>query len=98
MTEKIGFTRGKEEEGLKIEFIDIKRAFFHAIARREVYVELPAEDAQEGMCGLLKKSMYGTSDAAQGLEECYASAHTDIGFAHGKAPTCVFYHPERNIS
>ena len=28
----------------KIEFIDIKRAFFHAEARRDVYVELPEED------------------------------------------------------
>ena len=31
----------------------------------EVYVELPAEDAEEGMCGLLRKSMHGTRDAAQ---------------------------------
>ena len=69
MTERVGFSKGREADGMKIEFMDIKRAFFHATARREVYVELPQEDAQEGMCGMLKKSMYGTRDAAQNWEE-----------------------------
>ena len=49
----------------KLLFIDIKKAFFHALARRTVYVALPPEDSEPGMCGLLRKSMYGTRDAAQ---------------------------------
>ena len=67
MTEGVGYEKGKEQEGMKLEFIDIRRAFFHAMARRKVFVDLPEEDAQEGMCGRLNKSMYGTRDAAQKL-------------------------------
>eukprot|EP00969_Alexandrium_andersonii_P018827 821690-Alexandrium_andersonii.AAC.1 len=59
VAEGAGFERGKEEAGVKLEFIDIKRAFVRAKARRAAYAELPPEDAEEGMCGLLRKSMYG---------------------------------------
>ena len=50
---------------MKLDFIDVRRVYFHAKARREVYVKLPAEDSEEGMCGRLNKAMYGTRDAAQ---------------------------------
>eukprot|EP00969_Alexandrium_andersonii_P048723 2137145-Alexandrium_andersonii.AAC.1 len=60
---------------MKLEFIDIKRAFFHAKARREVYVDLPPEDAEEGTCGVLKISMHDARDAAQNWEECYRDVH-----------------------
>ena len=46
----------------KLLFVDIKRAYFHAEARRKVYVQLPEEDASPGMCGRLDKSMYGTRE------------------------------------
>ena len=60
-------------------------------------MELPEEDAQEGMCGRLNKSMYGTRDAAQHWEEHYSQAHQEIGFEQGMASTCVFVHKTRNI-
>ena len=47
---------------------DVSRAFFHAKACREVFVQLADEDKQPGeerMCGRLNYSMYGTRDAAQ---------------------------------
>ena len=47
---------------------DISRAFFHALAKRRVYVQLPEEDRGDGeeeLCGRLNYSMYGTRDAAQ---------------------------------
>ena len=97
VTEGIGYEKGKEDQGMKLEFIDIKRAFFHAKAKREVFVELPKEDATPGMCGRLKKSMYGTRDAAHNWEECYREAHLSMGFQQGKASTCVYYHAKRNI-
>ena len=65
MTEGIGYKKGKRHQGHKIGFIDIKRAYFHAPSKRAVYIDLPEEDREEGMCGLLLKSMYGTRDAAQ---------------------------------
>ena len=62
--ERIGYVPG-DKEGMKLDFIDIRKAFFHADARREVYIELPMEDHEEGKCGKLRKSLYGTRDAAQ---------------------------------
>ena len=47
---------------MKIEFIDIKRAYLQVDAKREVYVELPQEDWEEGKCAKLIKAMYGTRD------------------------------------
>ena len=43
---------------MKIDFIDISRAYFQAEAIRDVYVQLPDEDWEEGMCGKLMKSMW----------------------------------------
>jgi len=71
VTEGIGYEPGKLEEGMKIDFIDISRAFFQADAVRKVYVQLPPEDHQEGMCGRLGKSVYGTRDAAQNWSDTY---------------------------
>ena len=65
VTEGIGFKEGQREKGFKIDFIDIRRAHFYSKARRRVFVKLPPEDAEPGMCCLLLKSMYGTRDAAQ---------------------------------
>ena len=48
-------------------FIDVKRAYFHAPVKRNLFVELPPEDRDpaDGDCvGRLLKSMYGTRDAA----------------------------------
>ncbi len=52
----------------KFLFIDIKRTYFHAKCIRDVYVDLPEQDYQEGMCSKLEKAMYGTRDAAQNWE------------------------------
>jgi hypothetical protein len=61
-------------ERMCLDFIDAARAQFHATARREVYVELSKEDSEEGKSGLLKKAVYGTSDAAQN----WAAEYTDM--------------------
>ena len=62
---KMLFSLYASKEKMCLDFIDVSRAYFHAKARRKLYVELPPEDAEEGMCGKLEKSMYGTRDAAQ---------------------------------
>ena len=80
-----------------MEFIDIRRAYFHSNARREVYVKLPPEDHEEGMCGHLVKSMYGTRDAAQNWECQYAETMEKMGFTRGKAAPCLFYHSGHNL-
>ena len=65
-------TRGKE---YKLLYADVSRAYFHAKAMRPVYVRIPQEDfepGEEGLCGKLLLSMYGTRDAAQNWHEEYA--------------------------
>ena len=47
-TEGIGYVDGRTR-GMKLEFIDVRRAYYHAPAIREVYVSLPPEDAEEGI-------------------------------------------------
>ena len=52
--------------------IDIKRAYFYAPAKRQVFIEIPEEDKEAGdedRVGRLQLSLYGTRDAAQNLYE-----------------------------
>ena len=79
---------------------DVSRAFFHAKARREAYVQLAPEDQEPGdekKCGRLNFSMYGTRDAAQNWASEYAEMLVSIGFTQGKASLCVFHHRDRGI-
>lgn len=75
VAEGIGYGDGLH---YKIYFIDIKRAYFYAPAKRDVYVRLPMEDFDEGKCGKLNKSMYGTRDASLNLENEYVRFMTSI--------------------
>ena len=65
VTEGVGFVTGDKLNGMKIDFIYVRRAYFYANAVRDVYVELGPERATPGMCGRLNKALYGTRDAAQ---------------------------------
>eukprot|EP00974_Lingulodinium_polyedra_P115314 11154815-Lingulodinium_polyedra.AAC.1 len=82
---------------MKIYFIGVRRAYFYAEARSKVYIELPEEDQEEGMCGRLRKSMYGTRDAAHNWEKEYVGFMKEAGFKQGISTPCVFYHEEREI-
>jgi hypothetical protein len=94
VTEDIGW--GKDWQ-YKLEFIDVKRAYFYAEAKRNVYVKLPDEDFAPGMCGKLLKSMYGTRDAAFNWEEEYSNFMINCGFTRGISSPCVFYHKAKDI-
>ena len=66
-------TSGNKGEMLMVN--DISRAFFHAPAKRKVYVQLPNEDGGDGtqkLCDRLNISMYGTRDAAQNWSTEYS--------------------------
>ena len=64
-TEGVGYNEGDRSGGMCLMFIDVKRAFFNAHAKRSVYVQFPPEDNEEGKRGRLLKSLYGTRDAAR---------------------------------
>ena len=56
------------EDPFLITTADVSRAHFYADAVRDVHVRLPDEDTkakQPGVCGKLRKTMYGSLDAAQ---------------------------------
>ena len=88
MTKEIGWDNEKGWTK-KMEFIDVRRAYFHAEALRNIYIELPEEDFEEGMCGNLLKSVYGTRDAVQNWEAAYTKFMLDCGPVTGKATLCI---------
>ena len=93
-------TTTTDNRGETIMVNDISRVFFHAKAKREVFVQLPNEDinpGEENMCGKLKHFMYGTRDAAQNWYQEYSNQLIQIGFVQGKVSPCVFHHRERGI-
>ena len=84
-------TPGNKGESIMIN--DISRAFFHAPAKRMVYVQLPNEDQQhveECLCGRLNFSMYGIRDAAQNWSDQHSGHLVSDGFKQGVASPCTF--------
>ena len=51
VTEGMGYQRGKENYGMKLDFIDIRRAYYHDVARPKIYINLPEGHQEEGMSG-----------------------------------------------
>ena len=59
---------GSVSEDLCMLVVDVRKAHLCAPATRDVFIEPPKEDKEEGeedMCGQLQYSMYGTRDAAK---------------------------------
>ena len=74
----------------KLAFIDIRKAYLNAPVQRAIYVRLPKEDHEPGMCGRLNVSLYGTRDAARNWEEEYTRTLEAAGYVHGRASPCIF--------
>ena len=70
---------------MKIDFIDIRREYYHAEARRKVYINLPEGDQEEGMWGILVESLEGIRDAAQNWEHTYVKFMESVKFIRGIA-------------
>jgi len=75
----------------------VRRAYFHARARRLVYVKLPEEDYEEGKRGKLIKAMYGAREAAQNLECESVEFMEGIGFRRGNPAPRTFWHEGRGL-
>ena len=88
----------RQRKQLTLGVLDVSRAHFHPPAEREVYIDLPAEDAEPGMVGLLKKTIYGTRDAAAQWEKFYGDVFEAAGFKTGLFSPCLFHNPERDVS
>ena len=80
---------------MQLLLLDISRAYFNAKTDPEkpTYVQLPDEvGAPPGTCALLRKHMYGTQRAAEGLQDGYTEALLAMEFTQGSASACVFSH------
>ena len=80
--------------------IDIKRAYFYAPARQDIYVKLPPEDPRSKdptVCGKLRQSLYGTRDAGANLHAAYSAFLKRIGFSQGIANPCHFNQSDRAL-
>ena len=81
------------KDTFSIMHIDVSRAYFHAKAQRPVLIRLPVEDrmgADAGKVGLMKKSMYGTRDAASNWERDWQGHVQKWGFNWGSARRICF--------
>ena len=79
---------------------DVSRAHLCADAVRCVYVRLPDEHPkakQPGVSGKLRKTMYGSLDAAQRWREPCAQVLEAGGFPRGVASPCHFFHKRLQI-
>ena len=93
-------TSSKEEQYEKIIMVnDVARAFFEAPATRQIAVELPPEDTEDGedMVGLLLQSLYGTRDAARNFQNEVKKFLTGVGFEQGRYNTSTYLHRDRGI-
>ncbi len=68
---------------MNIGFIDVKRSYFHAKARLEVYMALPADDWEEGKCGRRREAKCGAMNVAHNWKYDYAQASEDLGIRRG---------------
>ena len=77
---------------------DVRRAYFYAKIKRDVYIELPQEDPEygTGKIGKLRLCLYGTRDAAKGWQETLSAQLEAIGFVRGIGHPSVFHHKERD--
>ena len=88
------------KEMFSIMHIDVSRVYFHAKAQRPVLIRLPVEDrmgTDAGKVGLMKKSMYGTRDAASNWERDWQENVKNWGFQLGLSSMNLFHHGRNRV-
>ena len=79
---------------LRLMVLDFKRAFLYADIKREVFIELPDDDARKAggsNVGLLHKAMYGTRDAPSAWQKLVRESLESIGFEASKLVNCLYF-------
>ena len=92
-------TVNKRDAESKVVMInDVSRAFFEAPMRRNVCIELPAEQ-QNGKdeVGWLQMSLYGTRDAAANFQEEVQKMMRKAGFIVSRYNPVTFFHPGQGL-
>ena len=95
------FMSGKRRRR-KMGLWDISRAHFMGRAARELYIELPPEDKRHDddeceMVGILRRSMYGTQDAARIFQEDYQQWLKENGAEFSKICPAMYKFKEKDL-
>ena len=80
--------------------LDVSCAFLYGKAKREIYIELPAEDPMgkdTNLVGKLQCAMYGTRDAPQIWQEEVGATLGALGFTTSMHQPSMYYHSKRDI-
>lgn len=84
--------KSRNNRAYRMRLLDVIRAHWYARATSRLFIDLPAEDAEEGMCGELMQSMYGTREAGRNWHlETERVFVDELDFEQGKATPCIFY-------
>lgn len=84
---------------MRLNFIDIKKAYFNGVPSRLIYMSLPPElGLPKHFVAKQTRCVYGTRDAGMIWEQCYRDALEHIGFSSGVSNPCLFHHAERDIA
>ena len=89
----------KPDEDLVVGVFDISRAHFMPKAQRELYIEIPEEDREEGdgdVVGRLSRGMYGFRDASNAWMKDWQDVLKGSGFTVGVANPALFLNEEDN--
>ena len=81
--------------------VDVSRAYFNAVATRDVFIEIPKEDREPGdeaMVGKLRLCLYGTRDAAFNWSETVAKQLEESGYKRGKAFPAIYFNHEKEVA
>lgn len=82
----------------RLSFVDVRKAYFNGIPRRNLFMSLPKELGLPGhWVGRQIRCVYGTREAGAIWEDTYRDCLESIGFISGKASPCVFQLFERDI-
>lgn len=95
-------TMDSGESKKQILIADVERAYFDAMARRDLYIDLPREDVLGGpeMWPKRRFNLYGPRDGASNWQEHLANHMVKIGFWRGIGHPSIFWNdaPEDNVS
>ena len=90
---------GRAKELWKLMFVDVKKAHLYGECTDPcAYVELPPEDAEDGMCGKLRRWLYGMRGAASGWEQEYGKKFEADGYIKGVSAPTVMAYKERRLA
>jgi hypothetical protein len=83
----------------RLSFVDIRKAYFNGIPKRNIFMSLPRELGLPGhWVGHQVRCVYGTRDAGAIWEDTNRHALETMGFTSGRAPPCIFHQYERDIT